>query len=335
VDEFRLDALMTGIGFYAAIIAALAIVLAGATAALYRLRSRKEIPMRQAPGSRIALALSDDFAPSDRFAGFVHEQSGASIALIELPFAAFDQLQKLGGAEEAFAAQGIAGAGLRLLPERSGEHIYLRGEQNTQLVDYAKYILIFRESDTTGMVSANIPRAALNSGILTGREIENILASAALRNEAPEAPKLFTLSYLGPFEEDVSLLGTAKGYRLRPGAEQNLSLGLQPLFLVAPSLSVASIPNAQLFAGRSFEQIDQITDKVPESQIELTIAGLHAVETVGRGTDAGTGAAALVYQLIVEARHGGYFRLIGLAPDESREFFLKHFRKMAGSFSAS
>ena len=250
---------------YAVSIAALTIVLIGAAAAVHRLRGGKKSVPRQVPGSRIALAVSEDFAPSNRFAGFVHARSGASIALLELPFAAFEQLQKLGAAEGAFAAQGIIGVSMLPLPGRAGDHLYLRGAQNTALVDYAKYILIFREGGMTGMVSANIPRAALNSGIVTGAEIERILASATLGEKAPEAPQLFMLSYLGPFEEDVSLLGTTKGYCLRvEEAEGRCGEGLQPLFLVAPSLSVAPIPNPAFFAERSFDQIDQIRDKVLE-----------------------------------------------------------------------
>ncbi len=275
--------------------------------------------------------MSDRFAPSDRFAGFVHEESGASIALMELPLSAFERLQKLGNAEETFAAQGVTGVTQLKLPGRSGDYIYLRGEQNTTLVDYAKYILIFREGGMTGMVTANIPRAAMTSGILTGAEIETILASAAAQPDAAEGSTLFTLSYLGPFEEDLSLLGTTKGYRLKPREAAELSNGLTPLFLVAPSLTQARIPDLNLFAERTFNGIDQVRDKTLESTQTFNIDGLAAVEALGRGTDITTGEAALVYQLVIEARHGGYFRLIGLAPDKARDLFLSEFKKIAES----
>ncbi|MGO9172732.1 MAG: hypothetical protein ACLP7P_12305 [Rhodomicrobium sp.] len=326
---------MSGIPFHAVAITVLAIALLGAAAAFYRWRSGKKSPLRQAPGSRIALAVSEHFTPADRFAGFIHEKSGTSIALLELPLTAFEPLQAVGRAKETFEAQGVIGVESRSLPGRSGDYSYLRGEQNTALVDYEKYILIFRDGGMTGMVSANVPRAALISGIMTGATIEKILASASVRADAPEAPKLFTLSYLGPFEEDLSLLGTTKGYRLKPSEALDSGKGLQPLFLVAPSLSVAPIPNLGLFAGRSFDHIDQMTDKTVQTVRELTISGLPAVEIAGRGTDVDTGVAALVYQLVVEARHGGYFRLIGLAPESVYDEFLSHFRRMGEGFSPS
>ncbi|MGO9545358.1 MAG: hypothetical protein ACLPPF_11250 [Rhodomicrobium sp.] len=324
---------MNAVPLHAVFITAVAIAVLGAVAAILSLRSRKKGFLRQAPGSRIALSVNESFAPSDRFAGFVHEKSGMSIVLLELPLEAFEPLQALGHGQETLEVHGIGNATRLELSGRSGNYIYLRGEQNSALVDYAKYVLIFCEAGVTAMVSANVPRAALNSGMVTGAAIEKILASAAVRGETAEAPKLFTLCYLGPFEEDLSILGTTKGYRLKEGEAAGGSAAFPPLFLVAPSLSGAPIPNLSLLAGRSFEQIDRIVDKKVLSVRDLMISGLPAIEIAGRGADARTGIAALVYQLIVEARHGGYFRLIGLAPESDHEAFLGHFRKMAEGFS--
>jgi hypothetical protein len=309
---------------------AILVILAIAGVAYY-FRSPAHIDLRQVAGSRIALAVGDRFAPSDRFTGFVHEKSGASIVLMELPPAAFDEI-KLGNVAETFTARGVLGVEQQSLSGRHGDYIYLRGEQNTPLVDYAKYILIFRESGVTGVVTANIPVTALTSGLITGAEIERIFKSAKMKASAPKPPKPLTLSYLGPFEEDPSLLGTAKVYRLKsalPGAEAS---GLAAMFLVAPSLTGAPIPDLQLFAERAFDGIDQIRDKVVETMHELEIAGLHAVEVLGKGIDVSSGVPALVYQLVVEARHGGHFRFIGLAPESGRAHFLQEFRRIADSF---
>jgi hypothetical protein len=301
-------------------------------AVLFYSRPKARMGFRQATGSRIALNVGDLFSPSDRFAGFVHQESGASIVTMELPPLAFDRFLKHETAEESFAAQGLEGVAQLTLPNRIGEYIYLRGEQNTALVEYVKYILIFRDGGMTGMVTANIPRAAIASGIVTGTEIETILASAAVRDDTLETPRLFTLAYLGPFEEDLSLLGTTKAYRLKSMERAEFAGPPQPLFLVAPALAQAPIPNLSRLAERTFNDIDQVRDKTIETIHPIEIAGLHAVEAYGRGVDAGSGAPALVYQLVVEARHGGYFRLMGLAPGESRDRFLREFRQMAGSF---
>ncbi len=121
-------------------LAAAAIVVLVIVAALYhQRRSLPKLYQQQAPGSRIALMIGEHFAPSDRYMGFVHEESGASIVLTELPADAFDGLSQLGNASETLAAQGVSGVTQHTLPGRAGDYIYLRGSQNTQLVEYSKY----------------------------------------------------------------------------------------------------------------------------------------------------------------------------------------------------
>ncbi len=166
-------------------LAASIVVLVILVALYYQARSLPRFYQQQAPGGHIALMIGEHFAPSDRYMGFVHEESGASIVLTELPADAFDGLSQLENAAETLAAQGVSGVTQHTLPGRAGDYMYLRGSQNTQLVEYSKYILIFRESGMTGMVNVSIPRAALTSGRITSREIEKILKSAEVKADAP------------------------------------------------------------------------------------------------------------------------------------------------------
>src|SRR5271165_2484772 len=99
---------MNGATLYTFLILALIAAGIAVGAAIYYRRSKRDPISRQAPGSRISLSVDERFAQSDRFAGFVHEASGASIVMVELPASAFDGLQRLGNAEETFAAQGVS-----------------------------------------------------------------------------------------------------------------------------------------------------------------------------------------------------------------------------------
>lgn len=299
--------------------------------------TRRTLPaqatLRQPVGSRVAMAISENFAPSDRFAGFVDENSGASVVVVELPGEAYEQFKRLGDTTQAFEAQGLAEVERVDLPGREGDYICLRGRQKTALVDYAKYVLIFPENGVTVMVTANIPEAALASGALAGAEIGRIFRSATVKAHIQETAALFKLGYLGPFEEDFSLLGTTKGYRLRGAPAPNPDdTQLHPIFLVAPSLTQAPIPNLAFFAERSFHGIAQMRDKVVSSTNEVTIAGRDGVEVVGTGIDQKSGERCLVFQLVIEAPRGGYFRLVGLAPESEQAAYLAEFRKMAESF---
>jgi hypothetical protein len=303
---------------------------------LHLSRLAVEPALRQPGGSRVALAVGSNFTPSDRFTGFVDENSGASVVVVELPKVAYEQLKRLGDTSEAFEAHGLMNVERITLPNRKGDYVYLKGQQKTALVDYAKYVLIFPEKGETVMVTANIPQAALASSVVTLAEVERIFQSASVKDEAGQAPKAFSLGYLGGFAEDLSLLGTTKAYRpVGSGlANGNDTSGQGALFLVAPSLTQAPIPNLAFFSDKTFHTIDQVREKSVETQRDLTVADLKAVEIVGHGTDSASDEPWFVYQLVIEAPHGGYFRLVGLAPQSARARYLPEFRRMAESFES-
>jgi hypothetical protein len=326
---------LNGVPRYALWSLLLAVILLGAFILFYLTRASAQPALRQPAGSRVALAIGEHFAPSDRFTGFVDENSGASIVVVELPLAAYEQFKRIGDTKGAFEAQGLINVQPSRLNGRTGNHLYLRGEQKTALVDYAKFILIFPQSGQTVMLTANIPAAALTSGLASTREIEDIFRSAKVMPEAREAPVLFRLDYKGPFEEDLSLLGTTKGYRLKSARSRAPVDGAQPLFLVAPSLTVGPVANLGILANRLFQSIEQVLDKVIVTEGDLTAGGLNGIEIVGSGSDAKTGEPLLVYQVVLEAPHGGYFRLVGLSRESERQTYLTEFRKMTASFRAA
>lgn len=326
---------LAGVPRYVLFSLAVSLLLLAVFLIFYFTRMSAPAPLRQPPGSRVALAIGEHFAPSDRFTGFIDEKSGASVVVLELPAAAYEQLKRIGNMADAFEAQGLLQVERVKLPSREGEYICLRGHQKTALVDYAKYVLIFPAKGMTVMLTVNVPEAALTSGAVTGTEIERIFRSATVMADAMEAPALFRLDYLGSFEEDLSLLGTTKGYRLNgrgTGAQDGDDAKLRPLFLVAPSLNQAPIPNLTLFGERAFQTIEQVQEKRIEQQRDVEVAGMKGVEVIGNGIDAKSGEPAIVYQLVLEARHGGYFRLVGLAPAVERDKYLPEFSKIARSF---
>lgn len=287
---------------------------------------------RQAPNSRIALELADSFKPSDRFSGFVDDNSSTSIVIIELPADAYEQVKTLGDNPAALAAQGVTRVTRSELKGRDGEHVYLTGAQQTPLVDYAKFILIFREKGVAAMITANVPEAALTSRAITKEEIEAALASAEVRDEVEDSKSLFELGYLGPFEEDLSLMGNTKGYRLKSDAGAKLGEKLRPFFLVAPSLHKLPLNMVEDTATKAFKSLDQFRDAEVAEIRKITIAGLQGVEITGSAADWKSGEAAGLYQVMIPGPSGGYFRLVGFGPKDGWEENLAEFRKIAESF---
>ncbi|MBC8049604.1 MAG: hypothetical protein H7X92_05585, partial [Chitinophagales bacterium] len=287
---------------------------------------------RQAPNSRIAMELADSFKPSDRFSGFVDDNSSTSIVIIELPADAYEQVRTLGDNPTALAAQGVTGVTKSELKGREGEHVYLTGAQQTPLVDYAKFILIFREKGVAAMITANVPEAALTSRAISKEDVEAALASAEVRDEASGANALFELGYLGPFEEDVSLMGNTKGYRLKADAGATPGEKLRPFFLVAPSLHKLPLNLVEETATKAFKSLDQFRDAEITQLRKVTIAGLQGVEITGEAADWKSGEAAGLYQIMLPGAGGGYFRLVGFGPKAGWGDSLAEFRKIAESF---
>jgi hypothetical protein len=289
---------------------------------------------RKPASGRISLRLGPSFRPSDRFTGFVDDNSSASFVILEFPAAAYEQMKSLGENPAALAAQGVTDVRQLQLPGRTGDYIYMTGMQKTALVEYAKFFLIFREQGIAAMITANVPMAALQSHVITTGDIEYALTSATVASTAGTGTAPFHLSYLGPFEEDLSLMGNTRGYRLKTngGLPGTGEAGLRPYFLVASSMHKLPTKEIEAAARKAFQSIEMF--KAPEISLvrEVRIAGRKAVEITGEAADARTGEAAGLYQLFLARHRGGYFRLAGFCPKAEMPAYLEEFRKIADSF---
>ncbi len=288
---------------------------------------------QQAPNSRIAVQIESSFKPSDRFSGFIDDRSSASVVIIEFPAENYDQIKTLGQNPEALAAQGVTKVKTAELPGRSGDYVYLTGTQKTPLVDYEKFILIFRERNVAAMITANVPDAALAARAITRGDIEAILASAKVLDRDGETIKLFELSYLGPFVEDLSLMGSTKGYRLAKDPSPERGTGdLSPFFLVAPSLHKVPVSDLEASARKAFQSIDKFHNYVVSAEAPIAVSGMRGMEIIGEASEAQSGQMAGLYQVFLAPEGGGYFRLVGMAPSSEFADYLPEFRRMTQSF---
>ncbi len=302
----------------------------------FRRRSEPAKVLWTAQRGRIALSLETRFTVSDHFDGFIDESTGSSLVLVELPQGAFGESENITNAIQTFGAQGITNMSRLRLKRRAGPYVCLRGDHVTPLVDYVKYILLFPGPDVTALITMNVPRAALASGLLTGDGIEETLASAAivpaatsttLRGSSPRSGgAAFSLGYLGPFERDNSVMGPVQAFRMKSRQD---TPGFSPMFLVSAQLAVAGIPNLELFSEKSFHDIDQITGKSIYEAQAYEIVGHSSFEIVGGGAFGATGDPALAFQVVIDGRHGGYYRLLGLAPASERAWFVGELRQVA------
>jgi len=285
---------------------------------------------QQAPNIRVVLDLPPGYTPSPLFSGFQDEARGVSFVILEAPASEYDKMAQ-GFTSEELAKRGITDVGKAKL-KRSDLHIFMRARQKSEAGTYQKFFVLFRTSDQTILVSANVPARAIADGSVTPEEIAKILSTTTTVGQ-PAVRDLFSLSYLGPFKEAGTLVGTSKVYTLDGGLEPERAGVTRSAFMVAPALDKRSVTEPRKEAVALLARLSGYKDIKPEEPHEATIGGLPAVETWASAVDTDDNVPVRLYQAMLLCKDGGYFRLIGIATPGDAERLKAEFPKIAGSFA--
>jgi hypothetical protein len=208
----------------------------------------------------------------------------------------------------------------------------MKAEQGGPGGPFAKFMLVFRDKGVTALVTANVPKAVLDGGGLKEAEVDRILASANIAAEPAPARDLFRLGHLGPFKAAGTILGTARAYTLDGQLEPQVKGKARAVLIVAPSLDKRSVPEPEAYAEKLLGGLEGFRSPLVAERRRLTIAGLDAVELVGTAQDRDGGGEVVLYQVLLLATEGGYYRLVGQVPAAQREELLPELRRIAQTF---
>lgn len=285
----------------------------------------------QAQNSRVAIDMPTGFEPAKQFSGFQNDALQASFVIIDMPDVAFDQI-KAGMTPQAMATKGVqnARAGSLARPE---PYVYFTGEQASPLGPVAKFILVFRDSGVTALITANIAKDALSAGTLTQEAVEAALVSARVV-EAPGAAKpLFTLGDLGKLKDAGSFAGTARAYTLDGKLDPGGKAPGRTLFLVAPSLDNRPVGDKKAFAAKALESFAGASGIKVTSTKEVTIGGLKGIASRATAkADGQDGVPLGIYHVVLFKPDGGYFRMVGQTSEIKKETTLAEFERLAATF---
>jgi len=300
--------------------------------ALFAPVSEAQAEFRQPQGGRIAIDLGAAFTPSDRFSGFVDKSTGASFAVIELPGAAYDKLKTIPDSEKALASEGFSGTEKTELKGREGTFVYLVGDQKTPAGDVTKFVLMFSESDVTGVIVVNVPQAAMDAGTYSREGIETILASTTVR-EPPDPNALFRFGYLGPFREAFDHGGMTKAYNLsgaqpRPGRNQLVN---EPMLLVSSSIHGDAV-DAKAQADKTFKELGGMKERQIDDEKEVTVGDLKGYQITGEATDVANGDKIAIHLVLLSGEPFGSFMFLGSVPIADKEKMMPEVEKMIASF---
>jgi hypothetical protein len=283
----------------------------------------------QAPNSHVVLDLPDGFAPASSFSGFQHDGLGISYVIQELPPEVYDELIA-GFTPETLATRGVMDAEIGTLA-RPGRHIYIRGRQAQGGAAFEKLIVVIKADAATVLISANVPRKALDTKAVSIADVEAVLAGASI-SANPNDRALYRLTELGPFKQAGRFLGTATLYTLDGVLAPKAKGEARSAFIVAPSLDRGPVGNANELAQRLVRSLAGFRDIAPGDPLAVKIAGLDGVAIDATAVNEGDGHPVRVHQVLLVRPDGGYFRLVGVARAEEAGKLMTDFKRMSESF---
>ncbi len=241
-----------------------------------------------------------------------------------------EQLVK-GLTPEALTAKGVQKARVATLA-RSGPHLYVQAEQVGEQGESAKYMLAFQQNDVASLVTVNVRKSELEAGSVVAADIERILASASVAPYPAPAREVFALDYMGPFKAAGTMLGTTRVFTLDGRMEPSKKGEVRPVLIVSPSLDRRLLPEPVAYAEKLLEGLPGIAAPSITERRRITIAGLDAVELVGKATDKDGKAEIALYQVMLLGPEGGYYRIVGQMPFAERDRLLPELRRIAAGF---
>lgn len=307
--------------------AALAMIAAAIFAA--PLVSAAPASLQQAPNTRVVIDLPQGFEPSRLFSGFQNDTTGVTFVILEAPRDAYAALIE-GFDPASLRKRGITDPEPGRL-ERSDEHVYMRARQISPSGVYAKFFVAFRTPDQSILVSVNVPQTALENGAVTIPQIEEALTTARTV-PLKTTRELYRLTHLGPFKEAGTLIGTNSVLTLDGKLTPHRQGLAQPAFIVAPSLDKRTIPDPEMFAARLLSSLSGYSSISSQPPRRISIAGMDGIEIEATAVNDADGTPMRLIQTLLLGRGGGYFRLLGLAPEKDAEALLPRFREIAAGF---
>jgi hypothetical protein len=277
---------------------------------------------------RIGLELPSGFMQSDRFPGFEHPGTGATIIVAELPREAWANLRGT-MSDKALEAQNITIESRETVTVAGSDAVLLRGKQKLGAVTAEKWILVVGYPTVTGLVTYQVADMAI--GAHKPEEIRAALLSTSFRAPVTIGEQLstlpFTIGVLDGFRVD-RVLGGSTAIIIEEGA----SAESEPALLVVAASKGGSPPEPERdnFARRAIAGLNIVRDVTVETSAEGPIGGDEGHELIGQAFDSRSGAPVGFVQWL-RFRPDGYVRYVGIMPADQRDRLVPMFRKIRDS----
>jgi hypothetical protein len=279
------------------------------------------------PGTKVSLVPPASLKPSERFPGFMDEETNSSIMITELPVP-YSEIAN-GFTKDALAAKGMSMLSKKEISLNGRPGILLHVGQEARSIAFLKWMVLTGNEKETVLVTATFPEEMK-------AQLSSVMEQSALSVQWDAEEKIDPLAGLNfSFSDDPSMR-FAKRFSFGviftkdgalPGKPPN-----DPFFIIGPSVSQEAISDIKKFAEGRLMQIERASGIAIKKQSDVTIAGLPGSEIVAeaRWKDLPDSPVVVYQVLLLDGKD--YFLMQGIAPREEQEKYLAIFNRIAQSF---
>jgi hypothetical protein len=278
---------------------------------------------------RIGLVPPAGMALSKDFPGFEDADRKVSIAVAELPPAAYYELERVAFSDQATLQMVIEKR--EMIPHNNGFAMLVSGYQGEGEARIRKWLLFTLITDFTAVVTVQVPEPAAES-------YPDAVIRSALRTVAFRAPPIDEQLTFLPFR--LNELAGFRVFRALPEGVAMLTDGPNPDdFLGQPHLIVSAgrggpqqAAERETFARRLFAVPQGLTGRISGAEA-MRITGHPGFEIQAEATDPKSGTAFTVVQWL-RFSPGGYVRVVGIAKKEAWPQIFPRFRAIRDGVEA-
>jgi hypothetical protein len=264
------------------------------------------------PGSRLGISPPQGMSPATSFPGFEDTANNAFLRLIEMPEAAFAEIEKTLSAE-ALAKQGMTLDKRETVKLATGEAIMLAVRQTTPAGPIRKWLMIGPLPGRTAMASFEM---AETSKTYSEDAVRAAFATVTARDSVPAAEQLALLPFKLSDTAGLRPVGVIPGRAIQltdgprdlpdPIDQPHLVIGLAPGGPPRPD-------ERDSFARAAFGGLPAVKDLRFTGSESMRIAGQQGHELRAEAKDAKTGEDIVIVQWL-RFGTGVYVRMLGFGP---------------------
>jgi len=263
-------------------------------------------------GSRLGLVPPTGLSSPLGFRGFLDRDNNASILLIEMPTAAFAEIEKT-MTPAALKKQGVVQEKREPVTLKDGKGFLIVGRQEADGTKFRKYILVAGVPEMTALVTAQVPDTAKE--VYPDAAMRTAFASLITRATVPVDEQLSLLPYK---IDDLAGLRVARVVGptalLTEGPKDDIDAVEQPHLIVAIQAgSAEQTAQRETMARNFFSAIPGFTDVKLTGAEMLRLSGGPVHQIMADAKEAKTGKDVKIVQWV---RFGtsASLHIVGIAP---------------------